>query len=78
MKWAGPWPTRMAPVQAVREEEGDQETQTKAASSGVGYFFFAGELAEEVFGAVVQDRSAAGEGIFLGCLGFFASRLPRS
>jgi hypothetical protein len=43
-----------------------------------GYFFFAGELAGEVFGAVVQDSSAAGGGIFLGCFGFFASRLPRN
>ncbi len=42
------------------------------------YFFFAGPLAAEVFGAVAQDRSAAGDGNFLGCLGFFASRLPRS
>jgi len=42
-----------------------------------GYFFFVGELAE-VFGAVVQERAAAGGGIFLGCFGFFASRLPRN
>jgi hypothetical protein len=52
------------------------EAQTEAAFSGVRYFFFAGELA--VFGAVVQDRSAAGDGTFFGCLGFFASRLPRN
>jgi hypothetical protein len=60
----------------MREEEGNQEAQTWAAFSGISYFFFAGELA--VFGAVVQDRPAAGDGTFLGCLGFFASRLPRS
>jgi hypothetical protein len=61
----------------VRDEEKDQERQTEAAPSGVSYFFFAGELAE-VFGAVVQDRFAAGVGIFFGCFGFFASRLPRN
>ncbi len=41
------------------------------------YFFFIGELVAELFRAVVQDTSVSGDGTFLGCLGFLASRLPR-
>jgi hypothetical protein len=71
---------RMTPLQAERLEgvEGVKEAQTAIGAAGCRYFFFAGALAAVVFGAVAQDTPAAGEGTFLGCLGFFASRLPRN
>ncbi|WP_161950057.1 hypothetical protein [Paraburkholderia monticola] len=43
----------------------------------VAYFFFVESLNTETFGASVLNRSGLGDGGFLGCLGFFASRLLR-
>jgi hypothetical protein len=71
----------MTPVQhryGARGSGGSGDADLGLRSEFVYYFFFTGALAAEVFGAVVQERFAAGDGTFLGCLGFFASRLPRS
>jgi len=38
------------------------------------YFFLTGTLAGAVFATLVQDTPVTGDGIFLACLGFFASR----
>lgn len=43
-----------------------------------GYFFFSGLLITVVFDGVGHAPSTAGDSNFLGCFGFFASRLPRS
>jgi len=45
---------------------------------GIFYFFFAGLLGAVVFDAVAHVSFTAGDSSFLGCLGFFASRLPRN
>ena len=51
---------------------------TPLPQPGTCYFFFAGLLGTAVFDAAGQAPSTAGDSSFLGCLGFFASRLPSS
>ena len=52
--------------------------QARSTRSGACYFFFSGLLVTVAFDVVGHDASTAGDSSFLGCLGFLASRLPRS
>ncbi|WP_158244497.1 hypothetical protein [Paraburkholderia rhynchosiae] len=54
------------------------ERDDRSSHARVGYFFFATLLGAEAFEVGVLNKSVPGDGNFLGCLGFFASRLLRS
>ncbi|SAK91186.1 hypothetical protein [Caballeronia ptereochthonis] len=51
--------------------------QTVQCMALIGYFFFVTLVDAELFGAGTLNGSATGDDSFLGCLGFFASRLLR-
>lgn len=56
----------------------DAPHDSSGVQTGSGYFFFSGLLVTVVFGGVGHAPATAGDNNFFGCLGFFASRLPRS
>lgn len=73
--WLGAiaWDAVTAPqVPATRKQRPD------TGASGACYFFFSGFLVSGAFHAIGDAPATAGDSNFFGCLGFFASRLPRN